>query len=149
MKQYRKLIGSLLVVLLFGSLLACRGLETRVEDKRVRLEQRLQAFLVARKAADIMEMQKFYKNPGQARVGSVVYKESEIVSTEITEDGQKAVTKLKNTIQAMGFSFDKVPQTLHWSWYEEDWFLVIPANSTHPFAKTDKKKPLNSDEPQK
>lgn len=149
MVQYRKIAVSLLISLLIGGLFACSGVETRVEDKNVRLQQRLEGYLAVRKAADIIEMQKYFRNPGQARVGSVVYKDSDIISLEMTEEGQKAETKLKNTIQAMGFTFDKVPQTLYWIWYEKDWYLVIPVNSTHPFGKTQSKELPNNGDPKK
>ena len=136
MIQYKKTIWCFVVSMALGGLLACGGLETRIEDRNVRLQQRLDEYLAARKNADIIEMQKFHRIPGQARVGSIIYKNSEIVSSEIKEEGQKAETKLKNTIQAMGFTFKKVPQTLYWVWHDKDWFMVIPESSTHPFGKS-------------
>ena len=139
MRYYQsKLIYPLLALLLSLIFSACGGLETQKIDKDSRLKQRLESYIDARKQADLAGMQSLYLKPEKAKVGNIVVKESEIVSIKIEEGKERAQTQLKNKIQAMGFTFDKVPMTLKWVWNNNDWFIVVPNSSSSPFPGTGK-----------
>ena len=146
-KMNQKKVLSLLVILLQGILLmACSGLEPRIEDKSLLLQQRLDAYIVARENSDLVKMQKLYLDPGQARLGNIITQKCEIVSIQIDDGEQRPETKLKNRIKAMGFTFDNVPTTIHWIWHERDWYIDVPEQSPHPFGKTKNKTTPNDAE---
>ncbi len=147
MRVYRKRVATLLSCLLLVGLSACGGLEMSSENRVVRLQERLDGFIAAREKANLTEMQKFFKDPGEARIGSIKYKKSEIEAVELKEDDLKAETRIKNTIQAMGFTFEKAPQTLHWVWHEKDWYMVTPESAVNPFARNPGKPGLKPKSP--
>jgi len=126
----------LIMVICLG---ACIGMETSLADKQVRLKERCEGYLAARVKSDLSTMQSYYKNPGQARLGNVLYQASKIVSITVAEDGKQATTKLQNSIMAMGFTFDKAPQTLNWEWYNRDWYIIEKASPANPFGKLQSK----------
>ena len=123
-----------LFILLVASLGACAGMEPSFAEKQLRLKQRCEGYVEARIKSDLSAMQNYYRNSGQARLGSMVYKSSEIVALTVAEDGKHATTKLHNSIMAMGFTFDKAPQTLTWEWYNKDWYIVVKTPSASPFG---------------
>ena len=135
MQEIYKGLVFIVIVLLLN---ACGGHTLSPAERPERLSERTQQFIEARENADVIALQGLYVKPGQARIGSIVYKGSEIIETSITEEGQKAEVKLRNTIQAMGFTFKKVPQTLSWVWHENDWFMVQSKDNKNPFSRKDK-----------
>jgi len=115
---------------------ACGGMGGDVTvDKNVRLSQRLQSYIAARKQANLGQLQQLHLKPEQARLGSIIVKDCKIASVVISDDSLHAVTKLENKIQAMGFSFEKVPTTINWIWSNNDWYIAPSANSGNPFAR--------------
>ncbi len=146
MWQKFSLKNALLVMMMLTCLAACIGMEASLADKQVRLKQRCEGYIEARAKSDLTAMQGYYKNPGQARLGSILYKSSEIVSLTIAVDGKLATTKLQNSIMAMGFTFDKAPQTLNWEWYNRNWYLIVKAPSASPFGDLKSKEKKSSNE---
>ena len=147
MRAYRKIVLGLLCCLILAGLVACGGLERQSENRSVRLQERLEGFIAAREKASFIEMQKFYLDPGEARIGSIKYKKSAIEAVEIKDDGLKAETRIKNTIQAMGFTFADAPQTLNWVWAKKDWYIATTEIVSNPFVRNPAKgavKPENS-----
>ena len=136
------------LVMMVSWLGACGGFQTTVVDKELRLKQRSEGFIESRAKGDNIAMQQYYRNPGMARVGNVLYKSSEIVELTITEEGKRAETKLENSLMVMGFTFDKAPQTLNWEWYENDWYLVVAEQPANPFGQLKSKDKENA-EPKK
>ena len=137
-----------LLVVMVSWLGACGGLQTTVLDKQLRLKQRSEGFIGARAQGDVIAMQQYYRNPGMARVGNVLYKSSEIVQLTVKEEGKRAETKLENSLMVMGFTFDKAPQTLNWAWHENDWYLVVAERPANPFGQPKAKDKKNA-EPKK
>ncbi len=135
-KSQRKVIYillSLLPVLLFA---ACGGGNGKTAvDKNERLSQRLESYISARKHSNLGQLQNFYLKPEQARIGKIIVKECTVVSIKIKDDGLHAETKLVNKISAMGFTFDKVPQTINWIWSNRDWYIELSENAGNPFAR--------------
>ena len=145
-----KRIGSKLVLLIVmaSCLGACGGLGITEVDKQLRLKQRSEGFIESRAQGDNIAMQQYYRNPGMARVGNILYRSTKIVQLTITEDGKKAETKLENSIMVMGFTFDNAPQTLKWEWHENDWYLVTTKLPANPFGQSKAKDKKNA-EPKK
>ena len=137
-----------LFVMMVSLLGACGGFKPTVVDKQLRLQQRSEGFIGARAQGDVIAMQQYYRNPGMARVGNVLYKSSEIVQLTIKEDGKRAETKLENSLMVMGFTFDKASQTLDWAWHDNDWYLVVAERSANPFGQP-KAKDKKNVEPKK
>ena len=130
-----------LFVMMVACLGACVGQEAKIVDKQMRLKERTEGYIAVRGQGDLMAMQKYYRNPGMARIGNIVYRSSEIVALNVAEEGETAQSKLKNSIMVMGFTFDKAPQTLNWEWYENDWYLVVAAAPANPFGQSKNKNP--------
>ena len=128
----------LLLITTFG--ISCLGLEPSPEEKHTRLEQRVESFLQARIQGDLGAMKNFFQEPQQARLGNTQYKDGQIVAIELAEDGKTAVCKVKNTIMAMGFAFENVPQNLKWVWEKKDWYLLSQEVAKNPFVKKNNEK---------
>ena len=137
-----------LLVVMVSLLGACAGLNPTVVDKQLRLKQRSEGFIESRAQGDNIAMQQYYRNPGMARGGNIRYRSTKIVQLTITEEGEKAETKLENSIMVMGFTFDNAPQTLKWEWHENDWYLVIAKLPANPFGQSKAKDKKNA-EPKK
>ena len=140
--------GILLIIsgFILLSLISCRGAATY--DPQTRLQERVEGFIQARQNKDQIALQSFYLNPGKARIGNISYQKSEVGEISYSDDGRKAQVKLKNTMQAMGFTFKDTPQMVDWVWQKGDWYLVINPKAGNPFAKkTDnrKKSPKDAD----
>ncbi len=126
------LLMAILTALLFT---ACNGTGGKVNiDKNERLSQRLESYINARKHPNLSQLQQLYLKPEQARIGKIIVKECTIVAIDINDDGLQAETKLVNKIQAMGFTFDKVPQTINWIWSNNNWYIELSENAGNPFA---------------
>jgi len=126
------LLMAILTALLFT---ACNGSIGKVNiDKNERLSRRLESYISARKHPNLGQLQQLYLKPEQARIGKIIVKECTIVAIDIKEDGLHAETKLVNKIQAMGFTFDKVSQTINWVWSNNDWYIELLENAGNPFA---------------
>ena len=127
------LLLGILSLLIFS---ACNGNQSKaVVDKNEQISQRLDLYISARKHSNLGQLQQLYLKPEQARVGKIIVKECKVVSIKISDNGLAAETKLENKIQAMGFTFDKVPLTIKWVWNVDDWYIDIPGNSSNPFAQ--------------
>ncbi len=127
------LLISIFTILLFT---ACSGTGGDVAvDKNVRLSQRLQSYITARKHSNLGQLQQLYLKPEQARIGKIIVKECKIVTVVIKDDNLHAETKLENKIQAMGFTFAKVPTTINWVWSNNNWYIEPSVNSGNPFSK--------------
>jgi hypothetical protein len=120
-------------VVLLG-LISCQGTSV-TSDPKARLHERVEGFIKARQAADQIALQSFYLNPGKAKVGNIKHVSSEITAISFGDDNKSAQVKLKNSIQAMGFTFKNTPQTLNWVWQKSGWFVVVDPNA-NPFGKT-------------
>ncbi len=145
--MYRKFNLKLLVfMIMLTSLAACVGMEPSVADKQLLLRQRCEGYIKARNNSDVGAMQQYYKNPGSARLGNIIYKSSEIIDLSVSEDGSQATAKLKNSIMAMGFTFDDAPQTLSWEWHNNNWFLVVKAPPANPFMNSKPKSKIKTKE---
>jgi hypothetical protein len=125
----------IVLILTILSLAACRGAAN--VDPQVQLKTRVDGFIMARQARDQIALQGFYLNPGEARLGNIIYKGSEILAININEEGNSAQVKLKNSMQAMGFTFKNTPQTTNWVRKKGDWYLVVNS-SNNPFNKSGK-----------
>lgn len=125
----------LLVLLLMGVVVGCVGIENGGEvDRTERLRERVSDFLEARNNSKLTEMRKFYKEPGQARLGNVMIRDGKIEALEITKSERRARVKLKANMQAMGFTFKNVPQTQEWVWDNGDWYIdSVGAAQSNPF----------------
>jgi hypothetical protein len=77
-------------------------------------------------------MRQFFLDPNQARVGNISYLASKIKN--ITINGKEAQVELRNRFQAMGFTFEDVPQKLKWRWENGDWYMVIDSRG-NPFLQ--------------
>ncbi|MCD6269616.1 MAG: hypothetical protein J7J71_05710 [Deltaproteobacteria bacterium] len=127
--------GVLLIILgvvLLG-LISCSGVSVNT-DPKVRLQERVEGYIQARQAADQIALQGFYLDPHQARIGNIRYLSSEISAITFSDEDKRAQVKLKNSMQAMGFTFKDTPQTITWVWEKGDWYLVVNKNR-NPFAK--------------
>lgn len=136
MKEYQKIT----VWLCFASLLlfqfaGCNGLGVGQVDKNALLQQRVETYMEARKKSDLSLLRKLYLDPGKVKLGNIVVKESSIVSIEIEDDGLTAKTKIENKIQAMGFTFNKVPLLLNWVWENDNWYIKPSQSASTPFTK--------------
>ena len=125
----------LMVALL--ALISCRGAVT--VDPKARLQERIEGFIQARQAADQIALQGFYLNPGQARIGNIRYISSEVTEITFAEEDKRAQVKLKNSMQAMGFTFKNTPQTINWLWQKGDWYVVVNVDAANPFIKSKNK----------
>ena len=127
------LLLGILTLLIFS---ACNGNQSKaVVDKNERISQRLNLYISARKHSNLGQLQQLYLKPEQARVGKIIVKECKVINIKISENGLAAETKLENKIQAMGFTFEKVPLTIKWVWNVDDWYIEIPGNSGNPFVQ--------------
>jgi len=142
MKKYRKQIACLLSACLVLLLLAaCSGLEMSRADKNILLKQRLDTYLSARKKLDYKQLRLLYLEPETVHRSTVTVKESRVVALEISADGRRAATKVENKIQIMGFTFDKVPNTINWVWNENNWFIEVKEASAYPLAPKNQMQP--------
>jgi len=136
MKMYQKQVASicslLLALLLFS---ACNGLGGKPADKNVLLEQRLNSYIEARKKNDLGKLRQLYLEPENVKKGNIVVIESTIVAISIADSGLQADTKIENKIQAMGFTFNKVPLLLKWSWKNDNWYIKPSQSAANPFLK--------------
>lgn len=136
--RLKKGIPALLCVILLLGLISCRGVGVPV-DPETRLRERVEGFIQAREAADLIALQGFYLVPGKARAGNVRFFDSEIVEITLSDKGQSALVKINSTREVMGFTFKNVPLTTNWLWQKGDWFLVVDENSGNPFKSKGKK----------
>jgi len=129
------MLGKFLLVSFLLGLASCSGLGAPV-DPEVRLRARVEGFLAARQQSDLAALRAFYLAPEMARTGNIRYLGSEIAALEVDESGRQARVKLRNTLQAMGFTFKDTPQTLDWVWEKGDWYLPAggAAATGNPFA---------------
>ncbi len=135
-KQQKNLIYLVLVMLISLLFTSCNGSNIGATiDKNARLSLRLDSYIDARKHPNLGKLQQLYLIPEQARIGKIIVKKCTIVAINIDDDGLHAETKLENKIQAMGFTFAKVPMTVKWVWNENDWYIEPPENSGNPFTK--------------
>ena len=116
-------------------LTACSGKGGSTVDKNRRLNQRLESYITARKNSNLGKLQQLYLKPEQARIGKIIVKECKIVAVVIKDDNLHAETKIENKIQAMGFTFAKVPMTINWIWSNDDWYVEPSVSSGNPFVK--------------
>ena len=135
--QLKKRVLLIIVGVVLLGLISCRGAVTH--DPETRLQERTEGFILARQEADQIALQGFYLKPGKARLGNIRYKSSEIVEMSFSDEGKRAQVKLKNTMQAMGFTFNDTPQTINWVWEKGDWYLVVDVNAGNPFATSSNK----------
>ena len=136
MKMYQKQVTgicSLLLALLLFS--ACNGLGGNPADKNVLLKQRLDSYIEARKKNDLGKLRQLYLEPENVKRGNIIVKESTVVAITIADDGLQAETKIENQIQAMGFTFDKVPLLLEWVWENDNWYIKPSQSAMNPFVK--------------
>ncbi len=127
--------GVLLIILgvvLLG-LISCSGVTVNT-DPKTRLQERVEGYIQARQAADQIALQGFFLDPYQARIGNIRYLSSEISEITFNDEDKQAQVKLKNSMQAMGFTFKDTPQTINWVWEKGDWYLVVNKNR-NPFSK--------------
>ena len=146
MQLKKGVLTAFFAIVLLG-LISCRGVGVSV-DPETRLRDRVEGFILARQEADQIALQGFYLEPGKARLGNIRYRSSEIAEISFIDKGKRAQVKLKNTMQAMGFTFKDMPQTINWAWEKGDWYLVVDVNAGNPFA-THIKKSSNNDNDQK
>lgn len=132
---------TMILILALQILVACHGLV--VVDPQTRLKERIDGFIFARQARDQAGLQAFYLNPGQARIGNIIYKSCKIAAIDFSDEGRRAEVKLKNTIQTMGFTFKDTPQTTTWVWQDKDWYLVVNQKA-NPMGKSINKPEKNS-----
>ena len=127
----------LLVLLLTGVGISCIGIE-KVNNVNLveRLRERAGGYLEAQTKMSLNEMEKYYLEPGHVRIGNIVHKGGKIESIEIEADGDKAVVKLKLTMQAMGFTFKDVLRNQYWLWEKGDWYIdpAGAASQSSPFG---------------
>ena len=138
MKKYQKkaaCICSIMLVLALLILSACSGLGSKPSDKRVLLKQRLDSYIKARKSNDLSELRRLYLEPENVKRGNIVVKDSTIVAINVAADGLQAETKIENKIQAMGFTFNKVPLLLQWVWEKDNWYIKPSQSAINPFIK--------------
>ena len=133
--QLKKGVLFVILMVIIMGLISCRGTAVN-SDPKVRLQGRIDGFIKARQVADRIALQGFYLNPGDARVGNIRYLSTEIADITFNEDKQRAQVKLKNSMQAMGFTFKNTPQTLNWLWQKGDWYVVVEPGVGNPFAKS-------------
>ena len=134
-----KLKGFLVIgLMVIFSLASCRSIAP--VDPQSRIQERVTGYISARQNSDIVGMQAYYVNPGNVRIGNIRYLESKVTAIDISEDQRKAVSKLENKMQVMGFTFDKTPQTIHWVWHENEWYLDVDAPGKSPFSQGDRKR---------
>ena len=120
------------ILLIAGlSMSACRGVAPKSNESRLR--ERVQGYILARQKSDLAKLQSYFINPGAARMGNIKYIKSEIVAINMDENSTLAEVKLKNNIQAMGFTFKDIPQLMKWSWEKGDWRIQSAANKSNPF----------------
>ena len=127
-----KKIVLITILLIAGlGLSACRGVSPKSNENRLR--ERVQGYILARQKSDLAKLQSYFINPGAARMGNIKYIKSEIVAINMDENSTLAEVKLKNNIQAMGFTFKDIPQLMKWSWEKGDWYIKSAANKSNPF----------------
>ena len=118
---------------------ACAGLGISPADKELRLKERCTGFIAARaQGGNLSALRQYYREPDAAKLGQVMYRATEIISLEVTDDGLGAVTRLESEIVAMGFSFKGLKETLNWVWQEKDWFIVKAKIPAIPFSSKKK-----------
>ena len=146
MRRIKEIGYLLLTLFMMVGCISCVGIETGGEVNRAeRLKVRALGLLQARTNMDQEEMRKFFKVPGQARLGNITYSEGKIESIEIAEGELTAQVKVRVSMEAMGFNFKDMPQTQSWVWENGDWYMT-PAKSS-PFSSN--KSPRVEDEKSK
>ena len=136
MKKYQKIIFSICTVMLAAFLFcACNGLGGKSADKNVLLKQRLDSYIEARKKNDLGKLRQLYLESQSVKRSNIVIKESTILTIIIADDGLQAETKIENKIQAMGFTFDKIPLLLNWVWEKDNWYIKPSKSVMNPFLK--------------
>ncbi len=136
MKKHQKITAWFcFAMLLLFQLVGCNGLGVNPVDKNVLLQQRLESYIEARIKSDLVQLSKLYLEPRSAKFGNIVIKESRIVSIEIADNGLTAMTKIENKINAMGFTFNKVPLVLNWVWENHNWYIKPAQSAKTQFMK--------------
>lgn len=143
----KKGIFALFYVVVILGLISCRSVGVSV-DPETRLKERVEGFVQAREAADLIALRGFYLEPSRAQSGNIRYHDSEIIEITFNDKGKRALVELKSTREVMGFSFKNVPLSTNWVWQKGDWFMVVEDKSGNPF-KVREKKSLKNDNPQK
>lgn len=136
----KKILLMILFAILCLPLASCRGVSP--VDPETRLRERVEGYIFARQNLDLLKLQSYMVNPGEARIGNIRYKKSKIMALSIAEDGLKAEVKLENEMLVMGFTFRDTPQTLNWSWHKKDWYVESSNNKSNPFTTGSGKKSL-------
>ncbi len=128
------IIAGLLMLLFLGS---CRGI-IESKDPLLQLRERVEGFIEARQNAKLTLMQSYYLSPEKARIATFTYEKSEIVAIDMGISMKSAEVKIDNTIKVMGFTFKKLPQTMHWVWHANEWFYSPSENRVNPFVNSEK-----------
>ncbi len=130
----------LTLLMIIGGL-SCAGIESGKGVNRLeRLQERATGLIEARKKMSLDEMRLYYLEPQQARIGNIIFQDGKIETIEIADGEQAAQVKIKVKMQAMGFTFNDVPQTQAWVWATGDWYFdpVKPVHNTPFNSKKDK-----------
>ena len=122
---------------MFLFLVSCRNV-TKSQDPSLRLRERVDGFISARQKANLGDLQAYYLNPEKARIAHFNYIDSKIKALSIGKNFENAQVELSNTIKVMGFTFNNLPQTLHWEWHNDDWYYIISDNHFNPFTQPEK-----------
>ena len=122
-----------ILLLLILSMLSCRNVAPEPSEDRLR--SRVEGYLAAKVNHNMFEMQKYCLDPGSIKQGNVSFVDSHIETIEL--HGERARVVVKSKLQAMGFIFKGIPQTLNWVWQKGDWYLM-PSQKGAPFNKSGK-----------
>jgi len=134
-KNQKEIVSFMSVCLVLLLFVGCSGLGMSTADQHALLKQRLDSYIAARKKSDFKQLRQLYLEPEKVHRSTVIIKDSKVVAIEISADGQKAATRLENQIQIMGFTFEKVPNTVNWVWNENNWFIEIKDTSAYPLVQ--------------
>ncbi len=125
---------TVMAVVLALLICGCQGRQTVKIDRKMLLEQRVAGFINDRQARDREALRQYFSSPDEAQIGNINYKNSVIENITFSADENEAEVKLSNDLQAMGFSFKKVPQILKWRWEKENWYLQKQGKNNNPFT---------------